>query len=232
MCAYEVTVQEKSVRAGTAHKQSAKPSLWRRGRNVLARSREPENQNLIAVGLVALFLGFWVVQRYNLGLSGLVTRAQGYPGGYVSWMVDAERRDPKVGQRITLPPLFTLDGRKITLPHSEGLTALAFMGNCTACATRDEMESLRNLAQRFPKIKFYLVLMTGDVALAKALWQGSESGISLLVDRKAETAVRLNAIHRFRRYVFDGSGRLLMLTRRGESAQGFESALSRLNGSS
>lgn len=212
MCAYEATVGKSRAKA-----QKEKPRLRFVWRSALHKAREPESQNLLAVALVGLFLGFWTVHRYDLGWPGIVMRVKGYHEN-PAWQVEAEKRDPKIGRIVKLPAFQSLDGKKMLLPQRQGLTFLAFTGNCTACATRDNMVSTEALARRFPKVNFYIVIMTGDAKAARAIWQASHIAVPLVVDRDGEAAVRLNSIFNFRRYLFDSQGRLIYLSRRNQSA--------------
>lgn len=218
MSAYNISGGKKQTKGRTAgHRMKLG---WQ---DTIRRIREPEIQNLIAVALVSLFLGFWLVHRYSLGIMGVVAYAKGYRSTTdPPWLVDATKRDPKIGSVIKLPDFVTLEGKKISLPHRQGLTVLAFTGNCTACAARDSMNSAQELAKRFPNIKFYLVIMSGDVALVRSLLPSGDLAASIVVDLNGDVGMHLNAIFQFRRYVFGPGGQLLYLTHNRQATTEFE----------
>lgn len=211
---YTVTVGKKPdpVRSG---KKVSLHGAWQ-------RFREPENQNVIALALVGGFLGFWLPLRYDLGLPGLIGRAKGYSGENPAWQVEADKRGPRVGQKVPALALFDFEGRKVALPHKQGLTLLAFTGNCTACATRDNMVATQKLLKQFPKMHPYIVVMSGDARAARALWQAGQVEAPLLLDRNGDMALKMNAIFTFRRYIIDPQGKLLYASRRDQDDKDVE----------
>lgn len=215
MCARIVVIRDKTLPEIEAKPPSRGWLNWRQG---LQRVREPENQNSVALVFVGLFLGFWVAHHYALGLPGIIARLNGYPEN-PAWQVEADKRDPQVGQTLQVPALLTLEGQKVTLPQRQGLTVLAFTGNCAACATRDNMLSAETLSRDFPQAKVYVVIMAGDKAAARSIWQNSQLKVPLLVDSDGEAAVHLNAVFNFRYYVFAPQGKLLYLSQRKQSSE-------------
>lgn len=214
MCAYNVTIGKKSNPSRRGKKMS-----WH---GAWQRFREPENQNVIAIALVGGFLGFWLPLRYDLGLPGLIDRAKGYGGGNPAWQVEADKRDLRFGQKVPALALLDFDGRKVALPHKKGLTLLAFTGNCTACATRDNMVATQKLLKQFPKLHPYIVVISGDARAAQSLWQAGHVEAPLVVDLDGDTAMHMNAIFTFRRYIIDPQGKLLYASRRDQDDKDVE----------
>jgi hypothetical protein len=215
----------------TASKERSPASPCLSIANLFRWLRDTDNQNVFAVAFVALFLGFYSVSHYGLGIMGIRALSRGY-GENPPWQVEAERSDPPTGKLLNLPMFSTLEGKQISLPLKGQPTALVFTANNTSPDTHDSMRATETMAQRLPKVKFYLVVMTGDAAAARSIWQASRLTVPLVVDSGAEAAVKANAIFNFRRYLFDSQGRLIYLSQRDQKAEAVTRDMERVLGAS
>jgi hypothetical protein len=152
-----------------------------------------------------------LVLRYDLGLGRLIAEAQG-TANRPAWEVEAVRKDPRIGAQIAIPPFKTLSSDDITLPIPQHFTMIVFVGNCAACAAGAEARTVRDMTHEFPGVRFYMVTLSGEVDVARRMWDDAGLKAPIVLDPGGAAAVRLNAIYNFRKYLFDESGRLNYLS--------------------
>ncbi len=210
-----------SARRVILHPERRAPLNWR------ALFRNAENRDMVAVAFLSFFLGFWVVYRYNWGVVRMMSLFR-RPSNDPTWLLQAYKNDPKVGDVVKLPTFFDVDGKVVNLPERKGFTGLVFMTDYTSCGTSATIRDLETVAQRFPQMKLYLVAPTSNMEQVRSFWRIRGFRLPIVLDPDAQAAKRLNAIFQARGYLLDSSSKLLYITRQRQSREEVEQDLSRI----
>lgn len=175
--------------------------------------RDPERRELVAIAVLAFILGYLLASRYGLSAYSVWMRWQ-VASGVEPWRQKALRADLPIGERITLPPLASVDGKQVRLPLSQGYTGLVFITDPRSCQANSTMRSIRErqATGRFQNLRLFIVVPTFRPAQAKQLWQAWRADFPVLLDPGAQLAKKLNVVFENRAYLFDPQGRLLYRT--------------------
>ncbi|MDW8322457.1 MAG: hypothetical protein RMM08_13950 [Armatimonadota bacterium] len=192
---------------GTSMRQGASSGWWDEW------VHNPERRELVAIAVLAFILGYLLASRYGLSAYSLWTRWQ-LASGVEPWRAKALRADPPVGERVALPPLPSIDGKRVHLPLPQGYTALVFITDPRSCQANSTLRGIRErqATGRFQNLRVFVVVPTFRPAQARQVWQTWRTDFPVLLDPEAKLAKQLNVVFDNRAYLFDPQGKLLYRT--------------------
>jgi len=116
------------------------------------------------------------------------------------------RKDPKVGTRLSLPPIEDLQGNSVQLPLQDSVTAVLYD---RACCSQENIGILETHASAYPTLKTCVVFAVSDPTKVWEEIRAKGYTSTFLYDRGSELGRALNAIGVARLYIIGGDGTLL-----------------------
>ena len=176
--------------------------------------RDTEKRERLAVAVLGFAVGWIIASHYGLSGYTLWLRWK-TASGIEPWRSAALAADPVVGQKVSLPVLPDIDGKRVSLPFPTGYTGLVFMTDPRSCQTNSTLRSIKEkqATGKFARLNLFIVVPTYHPEQARRYWQEFGKDFHILLDPEARLARALNVVFENRAYLFDSSGRLLYLTR-------------------
>ncbi len=176
--------------------------------------RDTEKRERLAVAVLGFVFGWIIASHYGLSGYTLWLRWKA-ASGIEPWRSAALVADPAVGQKVSLPALPDIDGKRVSLPLPSGYTGLVFMTDPRSCQTNSTLRSIKHkqATGKFARLNLFIVVPTYRPEQARRYWQEFGKDFYILLDPEARLARALNVVFENRAYLFDSSSRLLYLTR-------------------
>mgnify|MGYP001035708612 CR=1 FL=1 len=176
--------------------------------------RDTEKRERLAVAVLGFVFGWIIASHYGLSGYTLWLRWKA-ASGIEPWRSAALAADPAVGQKVSLPALPDIDGKRVSLPLPRGYTGLVFMTDPRSCQTNSTLRSIKQkqATGKFARLNLFIVVPTYHPEQARRYWQEVGKDFHILLDAEARLARALNVVFENRAYLFDSSSRLLYVTR-------------------